>query len=522
MALSRRKFLAASGAASLPLLSGAKVPFGLPKSRLFDALSSDESDRVLVLINLTGGNDGLNTIVPLDQVDNLAAVRANIALPQNRLVALDELNALHPALEPLKALWDDDKFGIVRGVGYPDQNRSHFRSSDIWNTGSEADEVLRTGWFGRYLDGLHPGFPEGYPNSEHTDPIAVSLGNVASETCQGVLGNFTLTVNNPLEVTSLLEGAGGAVPDNEYGRELEFVRTTIAQANAYGQVVQEKTATGRSNGNYPEGNELGRFLSYVVRMISGGLKTKAYIVTLGGFDTHAGQAEAGEPLVGVHNELLTTLGEAVAAFQADLEAQGLQERVIGMTYSEFGRRIRSNDAVGTDHGSAAPMMLFGSCVRAGVLGQNPTIDRQVDFNEGVPMQYDFRDVYGSVLEDWFGLPTSTVRSVLHDGYQRLPVLRDCDAPVVSVDAFDEGVLSLTAAPSVYESRLRLDFETARAGRVTLEAYDMEGRVIETLFSKRLPAGEQSVNVDAGAYPRGVVVFRLREGDAVRVVRTVRL
>ena len=521
MSLSRRKFLASSGAAALPLLAAGRVPFGLPKSRLFEALAADESDRVLVLINLTGGNDGLNTIVPLDQVDALAAVRGNLALPRERLVGLDDLNALHPALQPLRRLWDDSQFGIVRGVGYPDQNRSHFRSSDIWNTASESQQVLRTGWLGRYFDTEHPGFPEGYPNARHTDPIAVSLGNIASETCQGVLGNFTLTVNDPLAVTSLLEGAGGDVPDNEFGRELAFVRTTIAQANAYGAIVERKTKTGRTNGAYPEGNPLAAYLSSVVRMISGGLETKAYIVTLGGFDTHADQIEAGDPLAGTHSGLLAALAEAVAAFQADLAAQGLQERVLAMTYSEFGRRIRSNDALGTDHGSAAPMMLFGECVRAGVLGQNPVIDRAVDEQEGVPMQYDFRDVYGSVLEDWFGLPPATIREVLHDDYQRLPILRDCDV-ASGVDAYDPTALTLSAAPSLFEQRLRIDFATTRSGRVSLTAYDVQGAVVERLFDRRLPAGEQAVHVDASAYPRGVIVFRLREGDVVRVVRTVRL
>ncbi len=352
--------------------------------------------------------------------------------------------------------------------------------------------------------------------------MAVSLGNIASETCQGLLGNFTLTVNNPLSVTSLLEGAGGKSPDNEHGAELDYLRTTIAQANSYGRAVQEKASAGRTVADYPSGNRLAQQLRSVVQMVSGGLKTKAYVVTLGGFDTHAGQVEEGATHEGNHAQLLATLSDAIAAFTADLAALGLGERVIGMTYSEFGRRIRSNDAAGTDHGSAAPLMVFGDCVQPGLLGSNPTIDRAVTEQEGVAMQYDFRDVYGSILEDWFGLPPAGIRELLHEGYQRLPILRDCNAPIVNVTARDAGVLSLSASPSAFHDRLSIDFTLARAGRVSLSAYDVQGSRVEELFDRRLPTGEQRINVDASAYPKGVIIFRLQEGDAVRVVRTVRL
>ena len=520
MSLTRRRFLTTT-AAALPLAS-TQLPFGFPNGKLFSALLADPSDRILVIVNLTGGNDGLNTVVPLDQFDNLAALRSNIMLPQNRLLRLDDRTALHPSLTSVRGLWDDGKVGIVQGVGYPEPNRSHFRSSDIWSAGSSSDEVLQTGWLGRYFDGLYPGFPEGYPNAADTDPVAVTIGTVASETCQGLLGNFTLTVSNPLSMGSLLETAGGASPDNEYGSELDFVRTTIAQSNSYGRTVQAKTMTGKTVADYPSGNRLAQNLRSVAQMISGGLRTKAYVVNLGGFDTHANQVESGATHEGNHAELLAILSDAIAAFLADIKAEGLGERVIGMTYSEFGRQIRSNDGGGTDHGTAAPLLLFGDCIEPGILGQSPTIDRDARSQEGVPMQYDFRDVYGSILEDWFGLPAAGVRELLHDKYQRLPIIRRCGAPVSGVSARDLDVLQLTAAPSAFTDRLSISFTLARAGRVSLAAYDVQGSYLETLFDRRLPAGEQTVNVDASSYPKGVIIFRLQEGDAVRVVRTVKL
>ncbi len=520
MSINRRQFLATT-AAALPLAT-TKLPFGFPTGKLFDALLADPSDRVLVLINLTGGNDGLNTVVPLDQFDNLAAVRSNILLPKNRLLRLDDRTALHPSLTSVRGLWDEGKVSIVQGVGYRDQNRSHFRSSDIWNTGSDSREVSRTGWMGRYFDTIYPGFPEGYPNAVDTDPVAVTIGTVASETCQGLLGSFTLTVSNPLSMTSLLEGAGGSSPDNEHGSELDFVRTTIAQANSYGRAVQTKSLTGKTVADYPSGNKLAQQLRSVVQMISGGLRTKAYIVNLGGFDTHANQVEAGNTHEGNHAELLATLSDAIAVFLEDLKKQGLAERVIGMTYSEFGRRIRSNDATGTDHGSAAPLVLFGECVRAGTLGQSPEIARDVDVQEGVAMQYDFRDVYGSILEDWFGLPAAAVRELLHNGYHRLPILRECNTSVSDVSGRDADALTLAAYPSPFTERLTVNFSLARAARVILEAYDVQGACIERLFDRRLPMGEQQVSINTSAYPAGVVTFRLQESDSVRVVRTVKL
>ncbi len=517
--MKRRQFLASSMAA-VPLAIG-RLPLNLPNSPLFNALLSDPSERVLVLINLSGGNDGLNTVVPLDAMAELAAVRTNVLLPENQLVRLNDKVALHPSLAPLRSAWDDGRLSVLQGVGYPDQNRSHFRSADIWNSGSDARVYERTGWLGRHFDQQHPNYPTGYPNTTAPHPAAISLGNVASDTCQGLMGTFSQVVNNPLTMTSLLESVGGSVPNTAFGDELSYVRTTIAQANAYGAVIQEQTRTGRNAVSYPSGNALATHLKYVAQMISGGLQTKAYIVSLGGFDTHAGQVEDGVSTTGTHANLLATLAEAITVFLADLRAQGLGERVLGMTYSEFGRRIRSNAAYGTDHGSAAPAFLFGDCVNPGVLGQNPMIDVAVDDQEGLAMQYDFRDVYGSVLEDWFGLQPATVRELLYDGYQKLPILRNCGQTSAVDETSNPDDIALSAAPNPFQNQVQIHFRTAKAGRVDLTAYDMRGAVVEQLFDRRLPAGEQQVSVDTSSYPAGVINFRLRENGRVRVVRTVK-
>ncbi len=520
--MNRRNFLGTASTASLPLLFN-RAPLGMSSGSLFGALSAKESDKVLVLIQLSGGNDGLNTVVPLDQYDNLAALRRNVLLPERDLLGIDDKRALHPALEGLLGLHDEGRLGIVQGVAYPDQNRSHFRSTDIWQTGSPSKEVWTEGWLGRHFDGEYPGFPEGYPNARRPDPVAVTVGNSVSETCQGAGGNFALTLSSPEWVTNILEVEGAEAPASLYGDELAYMRTSISQSNAYGAVVQEAAQKADNLTSYPEGNKLGKQLSHVVRMIAGGLSTKVYVVTLGGFDTHADQVVAGDPTVGKHAEKLRELGDAIAAFQADLNANGLGERVVGMTYSEFGRRIRSNGALGTDHGTAAPLLLFGDCVRPGALGKNTSIDSQVDEHEGEPMQYDFRDVYGTLLQDWFGLDDGTVRSVLHQRYTHLPILDDCnEQPVVSATggAHPESASAMRLAPSHFSHHTDIEFTTSAPGKVTLAAFDVQGRLLETLFERRLPAGEQRVGVNTSRYPKGVVTFRLQRAADVHVVRGV--
>ena len=515
----RRRFLASS--AALPLAFN-RLPRDLGSLRALTALGSDPDDRVLVLLQLQGGNDGLNTLIPLDQYDQLATLRPGILLPQNRLAAIDDTRALHPAFAEMRALYDEGHLGIVQDVAYPEQNRSHFRSSDIWHTGSASDEVLSTGWVGRALERDHPAFPTGYPNEDFGDPIAVTVGRVVSETCQGTTANFALTVENPFRVTSILEPGGGSSTDTKRGRELDFLRTSVAQANVYGATVKARAEAGNTLAEYPEDNRTANALRYVAQMISGGMRTKVYVVSLGGFDTHGAQVDASDKAAGRQADLLAEVSTAVGAFMADLKLLGLHERVIGMTYSEFGRRIRENGSLGTDHGTAAPLFLFGECVRPGVLGANPTIDTAVDEQEGVAMQYDFRDVYGSVLEDWFGVPNEEVRQLLHDTYVKLPILRDCSVPVSDTQETAFAKTRLDATPSPFTTHTRLRFATARRGTVRVSAYDGRGRLLETLFERRLPAGEQDVLVDTSDYPAGPVIFHLQQDDAVRVVRAVRM
>ncbi|MEP6793337.1 MAG: DUF1501 domain-containing protein [Saprospiraceae bacterium] len=420
--MKRRNFLRTGALTSVPvLLNGMKLG-AVPFPFMYGA--GPENDRVLVLIQLSGGNDGLNCVIPVDQYSALSVLRPNILIPETSVLPIETSLGLHPAMTHMQQLYQDGKMGIVQGVSYPNQDRSHFRSTDIWTSGSSATEYVSTGWLGRYFYNSYPEYPEGYPNADHESPFALTMGSLVSETCQGPITNFSLALNDPFALKPLDEGEIGNFPDNNYGKELRFLIDAIAQTNAYSDVILNAAEGGANNVDYPTTNRLAGQLKNVALLISGGLKTKVYIVSLGGFDTHSGQTDD-DHTQGNHATLLGQLSEAMGLFQQDLKLAGLDEKVITMTFSEFGRQIKSNDSVGTDHGTAAPLMLFGPCVKPGVLGDNAQIDTGADPQEGVALQYDFRSVYGTVLKDWLGMSEKDVKAILSPDIQFLPLIEGC-------------------------------------------------------------------------------------------------
>jgi len=513
--MNRRNFLRTGGALSLPLFASNPLTAGLARS--LRSLVSADSDRVLVLVQLNGGNDGLSTLVPIDQFDRLMAVRRNLMVPQGDLLGIDNNLAFHPSASGMHQLYQEGKMTAVQGVAYPDQNRSHFRSTDIWTSASEADEVVTSGWLGRNYESDFPDFPEGYPNDDRPHPFAVAIGNQVNQTCQGVGANYSMAITDPFNLLTLAGGDDTPLPQTPYGDELGFLRTSIVQANAYGEVVQEVAERGQSLVDYPE-TRFARQLKNVAYLISGGMRTNVYVVNLGGFDTHANQVVAGEPGTGIYAGLLETLSGALSAFHEDLEAQGLEKRVLSMTFSEFGRRIRSNDGLGSDHGTAAPLFLMGSCVNGGVLGQNAEIGETVDINEGVALQYDFRDIYGTVFEDWLEIDPDKVKQVLGHNYVHLPILEGCDATNTNEAAIRDLRVALWPNPTSTSADIRFEVE---AGGVNLSLSDVNGRLLKTIFDRQLPGGEHQFAIDLGGYPAGVYFVRLQAAAAVASRRLVK-
>lgn len=432
----RRNFIRTGALSTIPIwipglkMNATALPFLFPPT---------DNDKILVLVQLNGGNDGLNCVIPRDQYSALNLLRPNILIPEKSVLHIEDHVGLHPSMTGMQNLYQDEKMTIIQAVGYPNQDRSHFRSTDIWTTGSDANEYLSTGWIGRQFSLDHPEYPSGYPAPGFEDPFALTMGSYVSETCQGPIGNFSLAVNDPFSLSPIPEGEIGQIPDTPYGDELRFIIDSLYQTNEYAGVIQQAAQSGSNQASYPDDNRLAQQLKNVALLISGGLKTKVYVVTLGGFDTHSGQVET-DTKEGDHAQLLSQLSAAMEAFQSDLELSGNENRVVSMTFSEFGRQIRSNDSLGTDHGNAAPLFLFGSCVKHGVIGANPLLSVDSEPQAGVEMQVDFRSVYGTLLKDWLGLTEEEVYQVFYKDLQFLPLLNDCGVQTSTNDQFDQNSL----------------------------------------------------------------------------------
>lgn len=417
--MKRRNFLKNTGTAllGLPLtLNGMSITASALSPSF---MSTIESDKILILIKLSGGNDGLNTIIPLDQYANLTTHRGDIILPSSSVLNLTPETGIHPAMNGLWDMWNQGELAVVQGVGYPNFNRSHFRATDITDSASDAETVLNSGWLGRYFDGDHPDYPDNYPNNSYPAPFAITIGKTVSKTCQGLAHNFSLAMEDPYNLNPLASGLGGSVDPGYYKDRLDYIRSTLDQTNQYSSVIQTAANMGTSSGSYP-GTTLGEQLSTVAKLISGGLQTNVYVITQGGYDTHGSQVDVSDRTSGKHADILSDLSQAIAAFQSDMNTQGLQDKVIGLAYTEFGRRIINNGSRGTDHGDAGPMILFGSQVTPGVFGSNPSIPTTVSNSQGVSMQFDFKDVYRTILDSWFCAGEMNIQNnILYGSYSDL-------------------------------------------------------------------------------------------------------
>ena len=480
-----------------------------------------EDDRVLVIIQLFGGNDGLNTVIPIDQYSVLSGFRSNILIPDTQVLPLSGLGGatgLHPAMTGMRSLWDDGKLAIVQGVGYPDPNFSHFRATDIWETGADSNQVLDSGWAGRYLGNEFPNYPVGFPNAQMPDPLAIRIGGSVSIGMQQMGTNMAIAINNtndPLDLTGSIYL--DPVTADCKGAKLDYIRTVQHQTDLYGDVIQNAATLGCNQSTlYPTGTQpgarLAQALKIVAQLICGGLKTRIYWVSETGFDTHAQQTNTNDHTLGVHADLLKGVSDAIHAFQDDLSLLSIEDRVMGMTFSEFGRRILSNSSGGTDHGAAAPMFLFGSQVLPGMLGTNPVIDPNSTFATNLPMQYDFRSVYASVLKDWFCLPQSEVDLVLLNSYQNLSLINTAGCLSNWVHEANQGsgrtLLEVYPNPFVETTTVRF---TTDGGRVRIHVFDESGKEIKVILDRDVASGTHFADVDLEDRPAGVYYCRLQQG-----------
>jgi uncharacterized protein (DUF1501 family) len=492
------------------------LKFEAVSKKLFDFSRSAE-DRVLVLIRLNGGNDGLNTLIPLDQYDNLVIQRENIIIPESSIIPLTATNGFHPSMSGMASMFASNNLAIIQNVGYPEQNRSHFRSMDIWSYGSTEIET-NTGWLGRNFDAQFPNFPEAYPNEDNPDPFAITMGYEVSSTCQGLVGNFSHTVSDPFQDVNV--GTGSAPNDGTYyGDHMEYLSTIIAQTNAYGSQVNAAADNGSTLSTlYDDTNPLAVHLRYVAQMISGGLKTKIYIVNIDGFDTHSTQIESGNPLAGDHANLLKRLSDAVTAFQDDLNLLNLNQRVAGMTFSEFGRQIASNASEGTDHGDAAPLFLFGSCLSQTILGPNPTIPDTIENQAGLPMQIDFRDVYASILRDWFEVDEAQVQSLFEHDVTFYPIMRACN---LGISDFSKINFNAVVYPNPCVTHATLKF-LSKNEWVKVDIFDMNGQKVKTVVDKNLDAQQHQIEIETKELRIGSYQVYIQKKSGNETVKLLKL
>ncbi len=426
--MKRRNFIKLSATASVIGLTPFELQAALkPLKSLFEC--PDVSNRKLVLINLAGGNDGLNTVIPLNQYDTYANLRPTIRIKSsgtNSYIHLDsslkneQQIGLHPTLTGFKNLYDQGQMRIVQSVGYPSQNKSHFKSTDLYLTGNDGNGTQNgtdSGWIGRFMEQFYKeDLVENYPLAVEIGSLKTSLG-FHGEKEHGMALN--ITGQDPAGFYSVLSGLGGLppenIPDTDYGKELEFIKQTDTLSNQYASVISNSFNSGSNAITYPD-SDLSNQLKTVARLISGDLGSKIYMVRISGFDTHDAQVNGEGDITGRHQILLERLSQAVSTFMDDLKQQNLADDVVALTFSEFGRKAKENGNFGTDHGEIAPMFLFGTPIEGGVSGFNPNLKEAVlDNNYQIQtVQYDYRQTFATILQDFLGAPNSFIDAAFFD------------------------------------------------------------------------------------------------------------
>ncbi|HEV3004059.1 MAG TPA: DUF1501 domain-containing protein [Pirellulales bacterium] len=373
--------------------------------------------KILVVVQLSGGNDGLNTVVPYGD-DGYGRNRIALRVPAEQVLKIDDHVGFHPQMEGFSKLMKAGRLAVVQGVGYPNPDRSHFRSMDIWHTAKPAVEDKRDGWLGRSID-AHALADTGARQAGqdvpalHLGPNQLPLALVSQQTpvpSVESLESFRLrTDGGALPLTSLGKLAEAARPDAP--PLLEFLRRSTLSAYASSEQVQQVLKEERAAASYPDFS-LAQKLKHVAQLIDAGLSTRIYYVSLDGFDTHANQAAA-------HAALVNQLAASVAAFIDDLAARGQLDRVLVFSFSEFGRRVRENASLGTDHGTAAPVFLAGGLVAAGVIGEHPSLS-DLDGEGDLKFHTDFRRLYATILDGWLSCPS---QAVLGERFEPLPLFK---------------------------------------------------------------------------------------------------
>lgn len=534
--MKRRSFIKkAIGGASLPLMLNG-IPLNIIANEFTNLLANSSNDHVMVMIQLAGGNDGLNTLVPINQYDTYNSYRSNIAIPNsgNRKYKIVNPNepvtnqlGLHPDMQDTLTMYDNNLVTIVQNVGYDDMTLSHFRGRDIMFMGGGVNDYYASGWMGRFLNETYVGYPENYPNDEMPDPLGIEFGYAQSLAFQRETGiPAGLAIYDPETFYQLVTGTGVEpptwLPDTYAGDELKYLMDLELTSNQYANRIKEVYDSGINSSSviYPEeyphevpnaykNNPLSWQLKNIARLLSGGSKTKLFIVKIDGFDNHANQVIEGNTSMGIHAALLYHLSSSVKAFYDDLKEQNLDTKVLTVTTSEFGRRVNSNDSLGTDHGKAAPVFLFGPMLKEKIIGNVPDLSNLDDGN--LIYEYDYRQIYTSIVMDWLQAPIDLVETIYWGNFidTRLDLFKDINAICENNQQNSISNLNIYPNPAKENTTIKIKLNYNRNISITL--LNIKGQKLINIYDGKLSKGEHQFKIDIRHLAPSFYLVRAKSG-----------
>ena len=529
-AWSRRSFLQAMGIAGTgSMMLGANMLTASGPSPLTAAIAAAETDNILILIRLSGGNDGLSTVIPMEQYDSYANARPNIYIPESKVLKLTDEFGVPSYMTALEPMWGDGQFKAVHGVGYEGQSLSHFTGSDIFaNTDltTTGFQGLNTGWMGRHFENIYPDYLINPPAA----PAAIQIGQFGNLVFQGEETNYAFVTSNIDQLEEIAESGlqysldDMLFGDCMYGDQLKFLRGVANTTYEYSGLIHEAYERGQNQVEYQD-NGFARQLALLARLIKGNLGTKVYMISMGGFDTHGNQ-----PLA--HERLMTNLSVAIDNFYDDLGFTQQDDKVLSMTFSEFGRRIFENGSNGTDHGKAAPTLFFGSGLNGSAfVGDHPTLDNP-DGRGNLEYTMDFRDLYATVLAEWLCVDIPLVEQhLLNHPYAPVNLGFNCSGVEFPEIVYSDGEPTLPTSepteptpfdPELLEAVVHKPFyptdstphiylEMPFSAHVDIQLYNILGQNVGTVFNEMMFEGSTEINIRErmpGHLSTGKYIYRI--------------